>query len=276
MCKACWVQIIKADVDEFLDSLNLTSAERAVLEELYNQGEERIYEILELQGNELNEAIQELSEETLVDENELFKIILSIQTGELFQDKFEQAVYDAFMPLFHLAGETELIAHNPEKTWSVKNKAAARYALKLQALVPAMNETTTNIMLRSFQKAIKEGKTPSERAQLVQEVSAQAAAGEAGPFTMERAMRVSRTMSTAAANGGKLEGWKQSEVVTGKKWRSANQKRTRKTHKKANGQVKPLDEPFEVGKDKLMHPGDPTGSAEEIMNCRCTMHAVMA
>lgn len=274
MCKACWVQIIKADVDEFLDSLDLTNAERAVLEELYNQGEELVTEILELQGNELHETIQELSEETLVDAEELFKILLSVQTGELFQEKFEQAVYDAFMPLFHLAGETELIAHNPEKTWSVKNKAAARYALKLQALVPAMNETTTNIMLRSFQKAIKEGKTPSERAQLVQEVSAQAAAGEAGPFTMERAMRVSRTMSTAAANGGKLEGWKQSEVVTGKKWRSANQKRTRKTHKKANGQVKPLDEPFEVGKDKLMHPGDPTGSAEEIMNCRCTMQAV--
>lgn len=51
-------------------------------------------------------------------------------------------------------------------------------------------------------------------------------------------------MSTAAANGGKMEGWKQSEVVTGKKWRSSKGDRTRKTHRKANGQVQPLDKPL--------------------------------
>lgn len=275
MCKSCWELIAKADTTEFLDSLNLTNAERAVLEELYNQGEEQIIEILELQGQALHEVIQELTEDALIDIDELGKVIVSLQTGELFTTQFEKAVYDAFMPLFELAGETELAVLNPEKTWTVQSKAAGRFARKLQDLVPDMNDTSTEIMLRSFQKAIKEGKTPAERALLVQEVSAHAATGEEGPFSMQRAVRVARTMSTAAANGGKMEGWKQSEVVTGKKWRSAGGSRTRKTHRKANGQVKPLDEPFEVGKSKLMYPGDPSGEAKEIVNCRCTMQSVM-
>ena len=32
----------------------------------------------------------------------------------------------------------------------------------------------------------------------------------------------------------------------------------------------PIDEPFNVGGELLMHPGDPSGSAGNIINCRCT------
>ncbi|MEK4271796.1 hypothetical protein [Paenibacillus sp. FSL R7-0026] len=71
MCEACWELIVKADDDEFLDSLELTYVERKLLEELYKQGEDRIMEILELQGEALQEAIAELSEESLGDIGEL-------------------------------------------------------------------------------------------------------------------------------------------------------------------------------------------------------------
>ncbi|MRN56830.1 phage minor head protein [Paenibacillus monticola] len=275
MCEYCWEKIAKADDTEFLDSLALNYAERAVLEELYKQGENRIIEILELQGKALHDAIQELSEELLIDIGELGKVLVSVQNGDLFTVEFEQAVYDAFTPLYHLAGESELSALSNDKTWSTKNKAASRFAKNLQKLVPDMNGTSKDTMTRAFQKAIKEGKTPSERALLVRGISAAAAKGDAGPFNMERSITISRTMSTAAANGGKVEGWKQSEVVTGKKWRSSKGDRTRKSHKKANGQVRALDEPFEVGKSKLMFPGDPSGRAEEIIRCRCTMQSVL-
>lgn len=275
MCKDCWELIAKADDTEFLDSLELTHAERSVLEELYKQGENRIMEIFELQGKALHDAIEELSEDLLIEIGELGKVVLSVQSGELFTVQFEQAVYVSFTPLFHLAGESELTVLNNDKTWSTKNKAASRFAKNLQKLVPDMNGTSADVMTRAFQKAIKEGKTPSERALLVREVSAAAAKGEAGPFNMERAITVSRTMSTAAANGGKLEGWKQSDVVNGKKWRSSKGNRTRKTHRKANGQIQPLDKPFEVGKSKLMFPGDPSGRPEEIIRCRCTMQSLI-
>ncbi|MEK5162064.1 phage minor head protein [Paenibacillus sp. FSL R5-0527] len=275
MCESCWALIAKADDDEFLDSLELTHAERKVLKELYKQGEDKIIEILELQGQALHDAIEELSEEALGDIDELTKVLIALHTTDVFAELFEQAVQEAFEPLFHLAGETELAALDKEKVWNTSNKAAGRFTKKLKKLVPDMNKSSTDVLLRSFGKAIEEGKTPSERALLVQGVSKTAAEGEEGPFSMKRAVRISRTMSTAAANGGKVEGWKQSEVVKGKKWRSAGGSRTRKTHKKANGQIKPLDEPFEVGNSKLMYPGDPAGEAKEIVNCRCTMQSVL-
>ncbi|MEE4566313.1 phage minor head protein [Paenibacillus polymyxa] len=275
MCESCWALIAKADDDEFLDSLELSYVERKVLEELYKQGEDRITEILELQGQALHDAISELNEDALGDIGELGKVLIALHTTDVFAELFEQAIQEAFEPLFHLAGETELSALDKEKVWSTSNKAAGRFTKKLKKLVPDMNKASTDVLLRSFGKAIEEGATPSERALLVQEVSAQAASGEDGPFSMQRAQRVSRTMSTAAANGGKLEGWKQSEIAKGKKWRAAGGTRTRKSHRKANGQIVPLDEPFIVGDSKLMYPGDPTGEAKEIVSCRCTMQLVL-
>ena len=274
MCDQCLHLIAKADDDEFLDSLNLTHAERKLLEKLYKDGEESIADLLELQGKALDEAIQDLSDELAADADELWKVILQVQSGDFFQDKFEEAVYNSFMPLFNLAGESEAIGINADAKWEQENKAAAKFAKKLKKLVPAMNGTSADRMIRSFRKAIKAGKTPAERAVLVKEVSKQAAEGEEGPFNMNRAVTVSRTISTAAANGGKLEGWKQSGLVKKKRWRSANNKRTRKDHREANGQTVDIDKPFRVGGEKLMHPGDPSGSAKQIVKCRCTMQAV--
>lgn len=45
--------------------------------------------------------------------------------------------------------------------------------------------------------------------------------------------------------------------------------RTRPDHADADGQVVPLDEPFIVGGDELMQPGDPNGPLDQILNCRC-------
>lgn len=274
MCDQCLYLIAKADDDDFLDSLDLNHAERALLEKLYKEGEESIADILELQGKALDEAIQELSEELAVDEKELWKVILQVQAGEFFQEKFEQAVYNAFMPLFHLAGESEAVGINEAAKWEQENKAAAKFAQRLKKLVPAMNETSAGHMLRAFKRAIEQGKTPAERATLVKEVSKQAAKGEEGPFSMNRAVTISRTLLTAAANGGKLEGWKQSGLVKKKRWRAANNNRTRKDHREANGQTVDIDKPFRVGGEKLMYPGDPAGSAKQIVKCRCTMQAV--
>jgi uncharacterized protein with gpF-like domain len=56
-----------------------------------------------------------------------------------------------------------------------------------------------------------------------------------------------------------------------KVWVASIDERTRPTHAEANAQVRNIDEPFSVGKDELMFPGDKNGSPEEIINCRCTV-----
>lgn len=52
-------------------------------------------------------------------------------------------------------------------------------------------------------------------------------------------------------------------------WLSTIDSRTRPAHAAADGQRVPLRQPFTVGGAQLMFPGDPTGPAAQVINCRC-------
>ena len=53
-----------------------------------------------------------------------------------------------------------------------------------------------------------------------------------------------------------------------KQWNSTLDGDTRKTHRKLDGQIREVDEPFEMGGMKAMYPGD-FGDPAEDCNCRC-------
>lgn len=53
-----------------------------------------------------------------------------------------------------------------------------------------------------------------------------------------------------------------------KMWDASLDGRTRPAHRKVDGEIKELDEPFSNG---LMFPGDPDGGASEVVNCRCAL-----
>lgn len=57
-----------------------------------------------------------------------------------------------------------------------------------------------------------------------------------------------------------------------KRWEHVSDDRVRSAHRAAGGQVRPLDEPFNVGGAQLQYPGDPSGPAEQVLNCRCEMY----
>ena len=53
-----------------------------------------------------------------------------------------------------------------------------------------------------------------------------------------------------------------------KQWDSSLDKHTRESHVKIDGEIRELDEKFSNG---LMYPGDPSGAAAEVINCRCAL-----
>lgn len=53
-----------------------------------------------------------------------------------------------------------------------------------------------------------------------------------------------------------------------KQWDSTLDSRTRDSHVAVDGEVRELDKPFSNG---LMFPGDPSGGAAEVVNCRCAL-----
>ncbi len=58
---------------------------------------------------------------------------------------------------------------------------------------------------------------------------------------------------------------------TVKRWNSTLDGNTRESHQRVDKEWKELDEPFSNG---LMYPGDPSGKAEEVVNCRCSVDDV--
>lgn len=61
--------------------------------------------------------------------------------------------------------------------------------------------------------------------------------------------------------------------ITRKSWLTSHLPNVRVAHAMAEddsrNQKCPVDQPFEVGGEKLMYPGDPDGSAENVINCHC-------
>ncbi len=53
-----------------------------------------------------------------------------------------------------------------------------------------------------------------------------------------------------------------------KQWDSTLDSSTRESHQVVDGEIRELDEPFSNG---LMFPGDPSGGAAEVINCRCAL-----
>lgn len=87
---------------------------------------------------------------------------------------------------------------------------------------------------------------------------------------------IARTESTKATSAGSVVVYRGAGVKR-KEWLSTSDNRTRPTHITANGQIRPIDEPFDVGGYKMNQPGDSSLGApmEEIGNCRCTVLPVI-
>lgn len=99
------------------------------------------------------------------------------------------------------------------------------------------------------------------------------------PTWQSRAKTVARTEVNAAVNAGALAGGAQRQIAEGKPivktWvattRPPSSLRTRPDHLEADGQTVPLTEPFLIGTSRMQYPGDPSGPANEVINCRCSI-----
>lgn len=87
----------------------------------------------------------------------------------------------------------------------------------------------------------------------------------------ERAALIARTETHGAANYGAFSAAEETGLELDKEWIAAEDDRTRQSHQDANGQVVPMESPFDIGGEAMMYPGDPSGSAENVCNCRCTV-----
>ena len=84
-----------------------------------------------------------------------------------------------------------------------------------------------------------------------------------------RSERIARTEAGGAWNAGAEQAYAE-EGVAVHVWVATHDGDTRDDHAEAHGQCVPVGEPFVVGGEQLAFPGDPSASAENVVNCRCT------
>jgi len=93
-------------------------------------------------------------------------------------------------------------------------------------------------------------------------------------YSNYQAERLVRTEATAAANFATMES--ATTIFPGaqmmKEWIASFDDRTRSTHSEAGSSDPiPYNEAFMVGGSFMLYPGDPSGPASEVINCRCSV-----
>ncbi len=123
----------------------------------------------------------------------------------------------------------------------------------------SINTVTKNLVTRTLTEGINSGESLEELTQRIQ---------KALGSNRARAARIARTQVSGAISSGRQATMKQSGVKY-KRWITSKDDAVRPEHAAANNQVVKVDGYFSVGGEQLMHPGDPAGSAKNIINCRC-------
>jgi hypothetical protein len=130
----------------------------------------------------------------------------------------------------------------------------------------AADETLRNTYRGVLTEAAEEGWSIPRTAEAIVE--------KVDGVSVGRAEALARTDLVGMANGASVHVAtvsKRPEEILYKEWLATNDGLTRETHADAHGQRVLVNEVFEVGDDRLNYPGDPFGSPEEVMNCRCTI-----
>jgi SPP1 gp7 family putative phage head morphogenesis protein len=132
-------------------------------------------------------------------------------------------------------------------------------------LAGQVTDTTYAQITDALAQGVQAGETIPEIAQRVRHVFDIA--------TEVRSETIARTEVISAYNGSATTVAAQlpSAVVGGQEWIAVEDARTRPRHAAADGEIVPIGQPFISTGEAMAYPGDPNGSAENIVNCRCTV-----
>lgn len=125
----------------------------------------------------------------------------------------------------------------------------------------------TNTATAKFKAVIEEGTNKGwSNERIAKEIEKQFK--KAAPYD---SMRIARTETHGAAMAGSDAGARATGLEMRKQWLAAGDARTRPAHIAADGQEAEMNGSFIVDGERLAFPGDPGGSAANVIQCRCTV-----
>lgn len=137
------------------------------------------------------------------------------------------------------------------------------YGAKIGTKITLLRETIANQVANEVRKNIEEG------ADIVTDLTNQIQkVVNSNSFYRWQAERIARTETTTAMNTATEVAANETGIEYEKQWLSAGDGNERPSHQAMNGTKTSKDGTFNNG---LRYPGDPLGSASEVVNCRCTL-----
>ena len=161
----------------------------------------------------------------------------------------------------------ELASDTVEAGLTGRSVQSVREAIRkrTQRLSQLIGDTTAKEVLAVIEASERGGLTVTETSRLV----ARAVYGE--DKVDYRSTAIARTEAAGALSQGSWDQAKEmGDLYRSKEWLAFSDAETRETHTAcmAEGRV-PIDQPFRS--NGLMYPLDPTGAADEVINCRCVL-----
>jgi SPP1 gp7 family putative phage head morphogenesis protein len=129
--------------------------------------------------------------------------------------------------------------------------------------VKEINDTTKEKLQKTLTEGIADGEGIPKLKNRVLETM--------GEAKTSRAVKIARTETHNTVSSGTFDTYAAAGVQK-KEWLTSIDGRERESHAALNGEVVNMDESFSNGLD---YPGDPSGDAEEVVNCRCTLLPVL-
>jgi len=150
-----------------------------------------------------------------------------------------------------------------EAVGQAKRRPLIRAALTRQAhKITGVNRTTQKLVTNQLSAGLEAGEGLNKLAGRLAKTLGS---------NRQRALSIARTQTAGAVGTGRHAGMQQAAVES-KSWLTAGDESVRDSHRAAEARYADgiaLNLPFEVGGEFLMYPGDPAGSAANIIMCRC-------
>ena len=159
-----------------------------------------------------------------------------------------------------------------EDTWEKRTiqeddfwRSMDRWALReAAAKVVGLNAASRNLLAIAIRTGQNEGESSKEIAKRLRRTGI--------TLSKSRARTIARTETHNAALKATDESVRSSDLsIKEKEWSTTRDDRARANHRKADGQTVKMEDDFLVGNEKLSFPGDPKGSAKNVINCRCVV-----
>ncbi|GAB2539929.1 phage minor head protein [Rufibacter soli] len=204
-------------------------------------------------------------------------VILAVEQGKDWEKALsKQPIQEAMVEVYVLVGvafakeqyaglkghetDYETKASAEESVWT---RFMRTFALeKAGERIVNITETTLKKVRNVLEKAAGDGLSIPNTVKLMKD--------EFEVINAQRATVIARTEIISSSNQGSLLGAQSTGLSLNKVWLATRGNRTRPDHASADGQMVDLDKPFKVGGEELQYPGDPQGSAAQVIQCRCT------